>query len=182
MIRFLRVLAPASGTRRAAATASLRSKWARPTAKDIIAQNKPASECLTLFIDVFVQQFKDLRTQIDVSAAASLPPLSKFFVVCESLPTLPTLPFSCSSPLFCLRKTAFKLCISFTPEHLMRFFFMCPPHCLPLFSPSAFQTEGTLVTSVAGRELDQLGLTSPSGPPGSTSFDGELEYFRGPIS
>lgn len=177
MIRFLRVLAPASGTRRAAATASLRSKWARPTAKDIIAQNKPASECLTLFIDVFVQQFKDLRTQIDVSAAASLPPLSKFFVVCESLPTLPTLPFSCSSPLFCLRKTALKLCISFTPEHLMRFFYVPSP-----LSPSAFRTEGTLVTSVAGRELDQLGLTSPSGPPGSTSFDGELEYFRGPIS
>lgn len=127
MIRFLRVLAQASGTRRAAATASLRSKQARPTAKDIIAQNKPASECLTLFIDVFVQQFKDLRTQIDVSAAASLPPLSKFFVVCEPLPTLPTLPFSCSPPLFCLRKTAFKLCISFTPEHLMRFFLCALP-------------------------------------------------------
>lgn len=133
MIRFLRVLAPASGTRRAAATASLRSKWALPTAKDIISQNKPASECLTLFIDVFVQQFKDLRTQIDVSAAASLPPLSKFFVVCEPLPTLPTLPFSCSSPLFCLRKTAFKLCISFTPEHLMRFFYVPSP-----LSPSVF--------------------------------------------
>lgn len=130
------------------------------------------------------KSFKDLRTQIDVSAAASLPPPSEFFVVCELLPTLPTLPFSCSLLLFCLRKTAFKLCISFTPKHLMSFFFffLRRPHCLPLFSPSAFFQKQPLWPRWLGRELDQLGLTSPSAPPGSTSFDGELEYFRSPIS
>lgn len=56
-IRFLWGLAEASSTRPAATVAALRSEWAEVTVKDIIAQNKLASECLTLFIDVFVQEF-----------------------------------------------------------------------------------------------------------------------------
>lgn len=80
------MLAEASTTRTAATVAALRSERARATAKDIIAQNKLASECLTLFIDVFVQQFKDLRTQIDVSAAASLPPPRKILCCLRAAP------------------------------------------------------------------------------------------------
>lgn len=145
-IQFLGALAAASTTRPAATAAALWSKRARVTAKDIIAQNKLDSECLTVFIDVFVQQFKFLCTQIDFSAVASLSPPSKFFVVCEMLPTLPILPFSRSSLLFCHRKTAFKLCISFTPEHLMGCFFVPSRLSLSIFTV-CLVPETTLVTS-----------------------------------